>query len=52
MLGKPFVQALERAFAEGERRVRGVLDLRQRRAADAGQDAQLGAVELPMRELM
>lgn len=51
MLRKPAIQALEGACAERERRVRGVLDLGHRRAADAGKDAQLRAVELPVREL-
>lgn len=51
MLGKPLVQTLVRAFAERKRRVCGILDLRQRRKADARQDAQFGAAELPMRKL-
>ena len=51
MFGKPFVQALEGAFAERERGVSRVLDLRDGRATDAGKHAQFGAVELPMRKL-
>jgi hypothetical protein len=51
MLGKPFVQALEGPFAERERRIARVFDLRHGRTPDAGEDAQLGAVELTARKL-
>lgn len=51
MFRKPPVETLEGAFAKGERRVHSILDLRHRRAPDAGEHAQLGAVELPVRKL-
>ena len=51
MFGKPLVQSLEGAFAERKWGVAGILDLRHRRAPDAGEDAQRGAVELAVRKL-
>ena len=50
MGGEPCVEASEAAFAEGERRVRNVLDLGQNRSSEAGESGQLGGVELPVRE--
>ena len=52
MGGEPCVEASEAAFAEGERRVRNVLDLGQNRSSEAGESGQLGGVELPAREFV
>jgi hypothetical protein len=51
MFGKPGVESLGGAFAEREGRVRRILDLRHGRASNAGEDAELRAVELTVRKL-
>ena len=51
MFGKPGVESLEGAFAERERRVGRILDLRNGRASHAREDAELRAVELTVRKL-
>jgi hypothetical protein len=51
MFGKPGVESLEGAFAERERRVRRILDLRHRRASNARENGQLRAVKLTVGKL-
>lgn len=49
--GKPSVQTPQGAFAERERRVWRILDLRNRSPANSGKNGELGTVELAVREL-
>src|SRR5712692_3285058 len=50
MLGKPSVEPLQCALSEREGRIRRVLNLRHGCASDPGKHAQLGTIELPVRE--
>ena len=51
MPGEPEIDSLHSALAERERGVRRVLDLRHCNATNAGNDRELSAVKLSMREL-
>lgn len=50
MAGKPGVEASQCAFAKRKRSVARVFDLGYRGSPNAGEDAQLRAVELTMRK--